>query len=58
MPGFEAYTPVERQSIFTRSRALTGAQIESGDFEVLVLEWPDRSAKKSGHAFNRIAVGE
>jgi len=58
VPGFEAYTPDERQLIFTGSRALTIAQIESGDFEVLMLEWSDRVAKKSGHTFNRIAVGE
>jgi len=58
VPGFEAYTPVERQSIFTEGRALTGEQIESGDFEVAVVEWPDRIAGKSRRTFNRIAVGE
>lgn len=37
--GREAYSPVERCAVFSCSRALTTDQVESGDFEVAVVEW-------------------
>lgn len=39
--GAEAFTPEEREEF----RVLTEEQVESGDFEVAVLEWPDRLGK-------------
>jgi hypothetical protein len=37
--GREAYSPAERCTVFSCSRALTTYQVESGDFEVAVVEW-------------------
>jgi len=54
--GVKAYTAVERSAFFNESHALSMEQIETGDFEVLVLEWPDRVAKKHSGSSKRIVM--